>query len=93
MRPNLRRPAAKRRPSGRPFIGTDKLLTLGHYSSATYFRNWLLQASTASHCMDNREGSRILKLFVKCRIASMPAVRPELRNGQGEAWLKAWSVI
>jgi hypothetical protein len=89
MRPNLRRPAANERPSGRPFIGTDKLLRLGHYSSTTYFRNWLLQAGTASHYMHNREGRRILKLFREVPNRCMPAVWPRLRNWQGEAWLKA----
>jgi hypothetical protein len=67
-------------------------LTLGPYSLATYFRNWLLQAGTASHYMHHREGRRILKLLREVPYRRMPVVRPRLRNGQGEAWLKAWSV-
>jgi hypothetical protein len=43
--------------------------------------------------MLDREGRRILKLFREASYRCMPAVRPELRNGQDEAWLKAWSVI
>jgi hypothetical protein len=68
-------------------------LTLGHYSPATDFRNWLLQAGTASHYMLEDEGRRILKLFRGAPSPRMQAVRPDLRYGRREAWLKAWFVI